>query len=100
MPYAFVTLLILVGLAGPAMALFLAAPDPDAPMIVVAAPGHDLVALVAKSGGSVVGPESAAMAVFAASYDPDFVRRARENGAWLVVGGAALAAICGVAEDA
>jgi hypothetical protein len=42
-----------------------------------------------------VGPSQAALAGFASSRAPDFPRRLRDAGAWLVLDGARIARICG-----
>ncbi len=64
------------------------------PVLVIAA---DPEAVVARAGGTPVAPISAPLGTLAAAGDPDFIQRLRDGGAWLVLDGRVLAAICGVA---
>jgi len=94
---------VLAVLSGPVAAVVGGDPRVDGPMLVIVPPWANAGEIVARAGGRLVGPIRAPMAVFAAATDttaPDategFVRRVRNEGAWWVSDGTALAAICGV----
>jgi hypothetical protein len=92
-------LLGLSGLSGPALAIALAPPPGDGPVLVLAGPWSDgAAAIIHASGGDVLGPRDTAFAAFAAppSDDPGFAARLLSLGAFRVIDGGALAALCGV----
>ncbi len=65
----------------------------DAILLVVAAPWNGgAEAVVARAGGSVIGPERAMLAVLAHEANPEELRAA---GAWAVVDWAGISFICG-----
>ncbi len=80
----------------PIVALFSVPVDADGPMLVVAGPGDDLEQIVEKSGGWVVGVSRAPLAIMGFSDRSDFEIRLKENGAWAILDGNALAWLCGV----
>ena len=82
--------------AGPAAYLFGAAPRDGQPVLVVAAPWSDVVGIVRAAGGAPVGPERAPMAILAIGGDRGCARLVSDGGAWFVLDGAPLPALCGV----
>ncbi len=66
------------------------------PVVVVAGPDADLEEIVRASGGWVVGVSRAPLAIMGTSDAADFEDRLRENGAWAILDGEALAWLCGV----
>ena len=90
-------LLPLVALAaGPVIVLASAPPRGDAPFLVVSGWGSEAEARVLEAGGRIVGPMRAPLGVFATSDDPGFARALRAAGAWAVIDGGRIAALCGV----
>ena len=95
---------LIAGLGGPAAALEAAgapgtASDPAsaaAPVLAVAPPWIDLDAAIARAGGRAVSPAPAPMAALAVGPGPDFARRLKAAGAWMVLDGRRLADLCGV----
>jgi hypothetical protein len=74
-------------------------PQPDEPVLVVALVGAlGLDEIIANAGGEILGPEQAPLATLAYSSDPDFINQLHLNGAWLVLDGRRIAAICGVSS--
>jgi hypothetical protein len=87
--------LAVTAMSGPVLAVAGAAPSGTL-VLVVSAPGPGARdALIRSAGGRPVGPSQAALAGFATSRAPDFPRRLRDAGAWLVLDGARIARICG-----
>ncbi len=94
---------LLAVLSGPVAAVVGGTPRTDSPMLVIVPPWLDAASVVDGAGGRLIGPVRAPLAVFATVADgaghaatSDFVRRVRDEGAWWVTDGTALAAICGV----
>ena len=86
-----------VVLSGPLLALASARPGPASLLLVVVPPaGPDAVAVIRAAGGVPVGPRQAPLAAFAAAPAPHFAERLRSQGAWMVLDGDRLAALCGV----
>lgn len=83
-------------LASVATALVGGAPDPAAPMLVIAPPWADIAAIVEEAGGWIVGPTHAPLGALAMSGAADFAQEAQAAGAWIVTNGTALAQLCGV----
>ncbi|MGH1368326.1 MAG: hypothetical protein ACRBCL_06885 [Maritimibacter sp.] len=92
----FITLLILPLLALPVMIIAGTGPLPAGPVLVVSPWGAKAKSNIEMAGGRIIGPETAPFGIFAASDDPQFSTRLRASGAWAVLNGARLAAICGV----
>lgn len=87
-------LFVLIGLAGPLMILLNApAPPGDYPFLVI---GPSATEVVEASGGRLIGPTIAPLAVLATG-DPGFADRLSAMGAWVVTDGRWVARICGVA---
>lgn len=83
-------------LAGPVLALMSSPPVSGQPVLVITAPwGSTAEELIALAGGVPVGPVSAPIAIMATSDEVAFVMRLKQAGAWLVLDGQRLAAICG-----
>lgn len=82
--------------ATPLALLSAAPPRAGAPVLVIAAPWRDAGAIIAAAGGAVLGPQTAPLATIATSDRPDFAARLRRSGAFAVLDGTRLAAICGV----
>lgn len=80
----------------PILALFSVPVDADGPVLVVAGPGTNLEQIVEQSGGWVVGVSRAPLAIMGFSDGSDFEIRLKENGAWAILDGKALAWLCGV----
>lgn len=79
-------------LSGPISVIAMAPlPNGDGPILVI---GPDAEALVRKAGGKIVTPVPAPFATLATGGD-DFVDRALIGGAWRVLDGQWIAAICG-----
>ena len=91
--YSTPIMIFLAVVAGPAVTLAARPVEPGQPLLVIAA---DPGAVVARAGGAPVSPVSAPIGTLAAAPDPDFARRLKDGGAWLVLDGRVLAAICGV----
>jgi len=66
------------------------------PVLVLLAPWADGPALVEAAGGHIIGPARAPFALLAAWDTAGDETRALKHGAWAVLDGNALAAICGV----
>lgn len=65
-------------------------------VLVISSPWVDGVDLVEQAGGRPIGPQSNALATLAAGDDADsFIKRVGQAGAWAILDGAALAALCG-----
>ncbi len=82
-------------LAGPAIVLASAPVARDAPVLVIAGWGGAAQAHVAAAGGRVIGPARAPFGLIAASADPGFADALRARGAWAVLDGGRIAALCG-----
>ena len=84
-------------MAGPVM-LLAAPPAAAGGLVLVISPpwSGGAARIVVQSGGQLVGPDAAPFARFATSEGPKFDRKLREAGAWAVLDGTRLAAICGV----
>lgn len=76
----------------PAITLVGHAPASGGPVLVIAAHAD---AIIRRAGGRQVGLAAAPLGSLAASSDPEFPRRLRQGGAWLVLDGSVLASICG-----
>lgn len=83
-------------LSGPVIVLLSSESNTDGPVLVLSNWGNRAEANVAQAGGQIIGPETAAFGVFAASDHPQFSEKLRARGAWLVINSARLAAICGI----
>ncbi len=83
-------------LAGPVLALVSAPPAGDGIVLVLAPPWADRGTIIEASGGAPVGLADAPLGTLAASPAPDFAEKLRARGAWLVIDGRPLAAICGI----
>ncbi|MFY0635953.1 MAG: hypothetical protein JXQ91_19240 [Vannielia sp.] len=79
-------------------AVLLGTPPGEGPVLVIVPPWSDAPAVLAASGGRPLGPVRAPFAVLAAFPSPESATQARAHGAWAVLGGAALAALCGVSD--
>ncbi|MGR3714430.1 MAG: hypothetical protein ACU0A6_15070 [Shimia sp.] len=80
----------------PILAVATAPIKSGAPVIVVAGPWTNLVGIVESSGGRVIGMTRSFLGILGHSEDPDFEEKLRYNGAWLVLDGQVVAALCGV----
>ncbi|MCB1342840.1 MAG: hypothetical protein KDK24_17580 [Pseudooceanicola sp.] len=95
MPLLKALVLPLVGLiVGPVVALMAAGPPRDGPVLVIAAPWHNVDAIVARAGGQPVGLTAplAGIAIGSAAGFPD---RLRDAGALLVLDASTILALCG-----
>ncbi|MEC7761339.1 MAG: hypothetical protein VX874_05420 [Pseudomonadota bacterium] len=81
-------------LAGPAVVIASADPARDGVLLVVSRWGDEAERVITAAGGQTVGPVRARFGVFATSQDPDFSDRLRDRGAWAVINGDVLAALC------
>ncbi len=70
-------------------------PEPGEPVLVIAAPWVDIAGVVHAMGGVLLGPQLAPMAALMATEGDDVTARARAAGAWFVMDGRFVAAICG-----
>lgn len=86
------TMFLVLIAGGPALAVASAPTAPGAPVLVVAG---DAERIVRHAGGRTLGPSAAAFGTLASSPDGDFLRRLHDGGAWLVLDGRIIAAICG-----
>jgi len=87
---------VVATVAAPAIALGSAAPDADAGLLLVI--GADAAELARSAGGSPIGPWQAPFGTLAAAppeHAAGFAQRLSDAGAWIVLDGAAAAAICG-----
>lgn len=82
-------------LVAPLITLGAASPDPGSIVLVISGWGDASRARVEHAGGALFGPIDAPFGVFAFSDDPDFAANLRAAGAWAIVDGKKLAAICG-----
>ncbi|MEO0945436.1 MAG: hypothetical protein AAFY06_11425 [Pseudomonadota bacterium] len=85
-----------VGLTGPVLALMTSEPRTGEIMLVI---GPDPVAhqaAVRKAGGRVIGPDLARFGVLALAESDAFAAELVAQGAWLVVDGRRVAALCGI----
>lgn len=102
MPHAASAILIaapmaLVGFAGPLIALGTATPQADADLLLIVA--SDPASVARQAGGRPIGPWQAPIGALVAAGSEDaagFAARLSAAGAWIVLDGAAVAAICGV----
>lgn len=90
--------LVVSTLCVPPVLAVVAAPLPaEGPRLVLYPPWVDGVDIVKRAGGDPVGPSQAPMGVLAFAPDSDaFDQRLRSAGAWAVLDGAAIAALCGL----
>ncbi|MGP6086797.1 hypothetical protein [Antarctobacter jejuensis] len=94
--------LLASSLCAPPVLAVLSTPLPqDGPRLVLHPPWVDGVRLVQLAGGRPIGPNRAPIGVLAfASDNVDFDHRLHAAGAWTVLGGKSVAALCGLdAED-
>lgn len=95
--YAPAALAVVVSLVvAPVLAITLVPADDAEPVVVVAGPGADLLHIIDRSEGWVVGPVSAPFGALGYSDSPGFVDNLKANGAWAVLNGRVPAALCGV----
>ncbi|KPA20487.1 hypothetical protein shim_34770 [Shimia sp. SK013] len=80
----------------PVLAVATGPVDVSEPVVVVAGPGVDLIQIIEKSGGAVIGLENAPLGALGYSDDPKFAENLRANGAWAVWDGRTIAELCGV----
>lgn len=93
-----IVLTFLGTLAVAPLSAVLAAPVSEGPVLLILPPWADAGALLAASGGRALGPTRAPFALLAAYPSPAAARGARTHGAWAVLGGSALALLCGVSD--
>ena len=82
--------------AGPVLAALAAPPPADGPLLAVVAPWRDAAEVARAAGAAPVGL-AAPMALLVTGEGADLPARLRAAGAWAVLDGAALAALCGAA---
>lgn len=83
-------------LAGPLALLASSTPVPGQPVLVIVAPwATNVENTISAAQGDSFGPVNAPMAAFATSDDPEFIQKLHQAGAWAVIDGKTLAAICG-----
>lgn len=82
-------------LAGPVLLLARPPGHTGAPVLVVGPPAK-MAAYIEVAGGAPLGPEVALFGLLARSDAPDFVTALRGLGAWAVLDGSAVAALCGI----
>lgn len=87
------SIIVLTILAGPVLAAMGGAPRAGDPVVVV---GPDPEAIVARAGGMALGPSRAPLGILAVAPDRGYADRLDAAGAWLVLDGRALAALCGI----
>lgn len=76
--------------------VFASAPAPaGGPLLVLTGHGAGIAQIVARAGGHVYGPVRAPLGVLAYSDDPAFADNLRAAGAWAVLDGRRIAALCG-----
>ncbi|QDC09013.1 hypothetical protein FHY55_07035 [Oceanicola sp. D3] len=80
------------------VAAILAAPVADGPVLIVLPPWADAEAVLAASGGRLIGPTRAPFAMLAAYPSPTAARSAPGHGAWAVFNGGAIALLCGASN--
>ena len=91
------SLCVAIGIfAGPIAALTFAEPARSDIALVIAPPwvAHD--ELIEAADGKIIGPTSAYFGVLATSEQADFVETVKSKGAWFVLDGERMAAICGI----
>ncbi|MAM60228.1 hypothetical protein [Maritimibacter sp. UBA3975] len=81
-------------LLGPFVVVASAPGRSEGPVLVISNWGEDAEAIVAEQGGEIIGPRRAMFGVFASSDDRGFSARLRQQGAWAVIDGALIAALC------
>lgn len=87
---------IICALVGPALALVSSPAVPGEPVLVLTLPWNGSAeGLIEQSGGFALGPISVPLATLAMPEAPDFIQKLKSGGAWLVLDGRRLAAICG-----
>lgn len=86
---------VLAVFVGPLIVLASADAPKDAPLLVISGWGDTAEARIAAAGGEVVGPIRAPLGLFATSRDPKFPDALRAAGAWAVIDGGRIAALCG-----
>lgn len=82
-------------LTGPILAISMASPDPGGIALVIAPPWTNVASIIEASNGHIVGPESTLLGPLATFENPDFVERAKANGAWFVIDSNPIAFLCG-----
>lgn len=83
---------------GPLIVFASSPADGNGPLLVVSGWGHDGLRLVAEAGGQIYGPVRAPLGVLAFSADPAFADTLRAAGAWAVLDGSKIAALCGAEQ--
>lgn len=82
-------------LAGPAIVVASAPVRPDGPLLVISGWGDRAERIVDTAGGQVYGPVRASLGILATSSNPAFADNLRAAGAWAVLDGSRIAALCG-----
>ncbi len=100
MSYLPIILMQLLAVVLTPVVLVMSSPPQQGEPVLVLAPvgGQGLDKIIANAGGEVLGPEQAPLATLAYSSDPDFINQLHLSGAWLVLNGSRIAAICGVSS--
>lgn len=89
-------LLPVVAIIASPLIVVLSAKAPDsAPVLVIAPWGAATETQIVLAGGQLVGPLRAPLAALARSDNPDFGAALRLAGAWAVIDGGRIAALCG-----
>lgn len=89
------TLGLSMALVGPFLSLLTLPAGADGMLLVVTPPWRDALAVIGDAGGRPIGPEASVLGQFATSDTPDFPDRLRAAGAWVVLDGEAISALCG-----
>ena len=91
-----ISLVLLVGLMGPLLALATARPQAGEIVLVVGPDHAALQSAVESAGGRLVGPDIARFGVLAHSENGQFAEMLLEVGAWFVLDGRTVALFCGM----
>lgn len=85
-------------LIGPAIVFASAPVSEGGPLLVISGWGARAEAVVAAADGWIYGPVRAPLGVLAFSDNPAFADQLRAAGAWAVLDGSRIAALCGAVQ--
>lgn len=80
---------------GPVIVFASAPAEGAGPVLVISGWGARAESVIARAGGQVYGPVRAPLGLLAFSDDPAFAANLRAAGAWAVLDGSRIAALCG-----
>lgn len=84
-----------LALSGPFLPLFALPGGTGGMLLVVTPPWTNSLTVIQDAGGRPIGPERSLLGRLATSDTQDFADRLRSAGAWMILDGQAVSALCG-----